>query len=217
MKWVAASLALLALGSVPTLARADSFDPVSVGVQASTLGFGITLERPLLFNLSARVATGNLSSSDEQSYGGSPWTRTAHESNVLVAADWRPYAGRYRLTAGLLFGSDHTDYTVRSLNGTSYVINGTSYPVAGAGVVGARVAYPHPAVYLGVGGGTGITRGFTIAFDAGLVLRNGATTVSATGPLQNDAHFTADLQSVAAGFKIQSIQPVIDLGLVFRP
>jgi len=217
MRWASAALSAIALCGVPVLASADSFDPVSVGVQASTLGFGVTLERPLLFNLSARIATGTLSSTDQVVTGGTPWRRTAHESNVLVAADWRPDAGRYRLSAGLLFGSDHTDYTVKSVNGSSYDINGTPYAVAGAGTVGARVSYPHPAVYLGVGGGTGITRGFTIAFDAGLVLRNGATTTSATGPLQNDPGFQANVQAVAAGFPTRWIQPVVDVGLVFRP
>ena len=217
MKWVPAAVTLIALCGLPTMTRADSFDPISIGLQASTLGLGVTLERPLLFNLSARVSTGFLSTSDEQSYGGSPWTRTFNESNVLLAADWRPYAGRYRLSLGLLFGSDHTDYTVRSENGMSYLINGTPYPISQAGVVGARVAYPHPALYAGVGGGTGITRGFTIAFDAGLVLRNGSVSASATGPLQNDPRFQADLQTVARGFRTQWLQPVVDVGLVFRP
>ncbi len=158
-----------------------------------------------------------LSSSDQQPYGGAPWTRTTNQSNLLVAADWRPYAGRYRLSAGLLFSNDHTDYTVKSVDGANYVINGTSYPIAMTGAVGARVSYPHPALYVGVGGGTGITRGFTLAFDVGLVVRNGATTTSATGPLQNDPQFQSNLQSVAAGFRTQSVQPVVDVGLVFRP
>jgi len=217
MRWVSAALSAIALCGVPALASADSFDPVSVGVQASTLGFGLTLERPLLFNLSARIATGTLSSTDQQTEGGSPWTETVHESNVLVAADWRPYSGRYRISAGLLFGNDHTDYTAKSVNGTTYAINGVNYPVALAGNVGARVSYPHPAFYIGAGGGTGITRGFTIAFDAGLVLRNGATTTSATGPLGSDPGFQANLQSVAAGLRTRSLQPVVDIGLVFRP
>jgi hypothetical protein len=217
MRWVSAAVSLIALCGVPAVASADSFDPVSVGVQASTLGFGLTLERPLLFNFSARISTGTLSSSDQINAGGGSWTRTLTESNVLVAADWRPFAGRYRLTAGLLFGGDHTNYTVRSVDGRNDTINGTTYPVAQAGVVGAQVSYPHPALYAGIGGGTGIVRGLTISYDAGIVLRNGSTVASATGPLQSDPHFQADLQAVAAGFRTQSIQPVLDIGLVFRP
>lgn len=217
MKWVSAAVTLLTLCGVPAAARADSFDPVSIGVQASTLGLGLTLERPLLFNFSARIATGLLSTSDQVTSGGSPWTRTTNEANVLIAADWRPYAGRYRLTGGLLLGNDHTDYTVRSVDGAHQVINGVSYPIAQAGIVGVHTAYPHPAFYLGVGGGTGITAGFTISFDAGVVLRNGATTASATGPLNASPQFQANLQTVASGFRVQSLQPVIDLGLVYRP
>jgi hypothetical protein len=217
MRWVSAAVLLIAVCGRPGLASADSFDPVSIGVQASTLGFGLTLERPLLFNFSARIATGTLSTSDQINSGGSPWTRTVTESNVLVAADWRPYAGRYRLSAGILFGGDHTNYTVRSVDGQNYVINGTSYPVAQAGLVGAQVSYPHPALYAGFGGGTGIYRGLTISFDAGIVLRNGSTTASATGPLQSNPAFQANLQTVASGFRTQSIQPVVDVGLIYRP
>jgi hypothetical protein len=217
MRWLSAAVTLVALCGVPALASADSFDPVSVGVQASTLGFGLSLERPLLFNLSARIATGLLSSSDQEIYGGSPWIRTNNEANVLVAADWRPYSGRYRLSAGLLFGNDHTTYVVQSPTGTSDVINGTSYPTAGVGVASAQVSYARPAPYVGVGGGTGILRGFTVAFDVGLVLRNGSVTTSATGPLQNDPAFQANLQTIAGQLRTRSIQPVIDLGLVFRP
>jgi hypothetical protein len=217
MRWLSAAVTLVALCGVPAIASADSFDPVSIGAQAGTLGFGLTLERPLLFNFSARIATGTLSSSDQVTSGGSPWTRTFSENNVLVAADWRPYAGRYRLTAGLLFGNDHTDYTVRSVDGRTYTINGTNYPVAQAGLVGAQVSYAHATPYVGVGGGSGIIPGFTISYDVGVVLRNGSTTASATGPLNADPQFQADVQHVAAGFRAHWLQPVVDIGISFRP
>jgi hypothetical protein len=217
MKWSAATATLVALCGVPALARADSFSPISAGVQASTLGFGFTLERPLLFNFSARLATGFMSVSDDTEVGGADWTRTFHEENVLIAADWRPYAGRYRLTGGLLFSGDHTTYVARSVDGTNYSINNTLYPMSQAGVVRSQVSYGHPAAYVGVGGGTGITRGFTIAFDAGLIVRNGSVAASATGPLQSDPRFQADLQTVASQFRTRWLQPVIDIGLVYRP
>jgi hypothetical protein len=217
MKWGAATATLVALCGMPALARADSFTPVSVGAQASTLGFGFTLERPLLFNFSARLATGFLSVSDETEVGGAAWTRTFREQNVLLAADWRPYAGRYRLTGGLLLSGDRTTYVAESVDGTNYAINKTLYPVSQVGVVRSQVSYSHPAVYVGVGGGTGITRGFTIAFDAGLILRNGSVAASATGPLQNDPRFQSDLQTVASQFRTRWVQPVLDIGLVYRP
>jgi hypothetical protein len=216
MRWRLAALLLAAWCACPAAARADSFDPVSFGVDISTLGYGITLERPLLFNLSARLVTGTLSIAEQSTPAGSPGTATFRENNVLGVADWRPYGGRWYVSAGVLFGSDHLDWTPQASAGT-YTLNRDVYPVAGAGAVHAQVSYARPALYLGAGGGTGILKGLTISFDAGVVLRNGTVTSAATGPLQANAAFQADLAAVAAGFRTHIIQPVAGVGLVFRP
>jgi len=213
-RFVAVLLGALCL--IPAAARADSFDPVSFGVHAGTLGAGITLERPLLFDLSARVTTGLLSTSSVRNYDGAPWTSTFHENNVLVAMDWRPYAGRWRLSGGLLFGGDNVTKVAQNTSG-NYLLNGNVYPVSGAGVVTGRVSFARPALYLGFGGGTGILKGLTIAFDAGIVVRNGQLSTSASGPLQGNAQFESDLAATAAQFRTRLIQPVIGIGLVYRP
>jgi len=205
-----------ALCVIPAVARADSFDPVSFGVHVSTLGDGITLERPLLFNLSARVTTGWLSTSSQRTYDGNPWTSTFHENNALAAMDWRPYGGRWRLSGGLLFGGDRVDKVAQSY-GSNYVLNGNAYPVNGAGVVSARISFARPAIYLGFGGGTGIFKGLTISFDAGIVVRNGLLSTNATGPLQANPQFESDLAATAAQFRTRLVQPVIGIGLVYRP
>jgi hypothetical protein len=216
MRWRCAALLAGALCVSPAVARADSFDPVSFGVNASSLGYGITLERPLLFNLTARVTTGTLATTAQRTYDGNQWTSTFHENNALVAMDWRPYGGRFRLSGGLLFGSDHVDKTAQSMNG-NVLLNGTSYPVSGTGLVSSRVSFPRPTVYLGVGAGTGILKGLTIAFDAGFVIRNGTVSTSATGPLAANPQFESDLAATATQFRSRLIQPVVSVGLVFRP
>lgn len=205
-----------ALCAAPALAQADSFDPVSFGVHASTLGYGITLERPLLFDLSVRATTGAISSTSQRSYDGNPWTSTFRQNNVLVAMDWRPYAGRWRLSAGLLFGSDHVDKVALSQNG-SIVLNGTAYPATATGQVSSRISFARPSIYLGVGAGTGIVKGLTLAFDAGIVIRNGSLDTMATGPLATNAQFQNDLAATATQFRTRLVQPVIGVGLVFRP
>jgi hypothetical protein len=166
MRLAVAAALLGLLFSVPAVARADSFDPLSIGLHVSTLGDGVTLERPLLFNLSARIDTGLLSQSSQQNYDHNPWESTFHENNVLVAMDWRPYAGRWRLSGGLLFGGDYVEKVAQSVNST-YVLNGDTYASNAAGVVSAHVSFARPSIYLGFGGGTGILKGLTIAFDAG--------------------------------------------------
>ena len=216
MRWCSVAILLGVLWVVPAIARADSFDPISFGVHASTLGYGVTLERPLLFDLSARVTTGLLSTTSTHVIDGNPWTSTFHENNVLVAMDWRPYGGRWRLSGGLLLGGDHVDKVAQSF-GPNYFLNGNPYPVNLAGIVSARVSFANPAIYAGFGGGTGILKGLTIAFDAGFVIRNGTLSTNATGPLQSSAQFENDLAATAAQFRTRLIQPVIGVGLVFRP
>jgi hypothetical protein len=216
MRWRFVAMLLGALCAIPAVARADSFDPVSFGVHVSTLGDGITLERPLLFDLSARVTTGLLSTSTSGTVDGNPWTSTFHENNVLVAMDWRPYGGRWRVSGGLLLGGDHVDKVAQSF-GSNYLFNGNAYPVTGAGVVSSRISFARPAIYAGFGGGTGILKGLTIAFDAGIVVRNGTLSTNATGPLQGSPQFESDLAATAAQFRTRLIQPVIGIGLVYRP
>jgi hypothetical protein len=209
-------LLLGALCAIPTTARADSFDPVSIGAHIGTLGAGVTLERPLLFDLSARVTTGLLSTTTLQTYNNAPWASTFHENNVLVALDWRPYGGRWGLSGGLLFGGDYVNKVAQSTGG-NYSLNGNTYPVSGAGIVSARVSYARPAIYAGFGGGTGILRGLTIGFDAGIVVRNGSLSTYASGPLAGNAAFQSDLAATASQFRTRLIQPVIGVGLVYRP
>jgi hypothetical protein len=216
MRWRFVAVLVGALCAYPALAQADSFDPVSFGAHASTLGYGITIERPLLFDLSVRATTGALSSTSQPSYDGNQWSSTFRQNNVLVAMDWRPYAGRWRLSGGLLFGSDHIDKVALS-SGGNVLLNGTAYPAAGTGTVSSRISFARPAVYLGVGAGTGILKGLTIAFDAGIVIRNGSLSTSATGPLAANAQFQNDLATTSAQFRTRLIQPVIGVGIVFRP
>ena len=216
MRWRFVAVLLGALCVIQAIARADSFDPVSFGVHASTLGDGITLERPLLFDLSARVTTGLLSTSSQHTYDGNPWSSTFHENNVLVAMDWRPYGGRWRFSGGLLLSGDHVDKVAQAVD-SNYFLNGKAYPVNNAGVVSARITFAQPAIYAGFGGGTGILKGLTIAFDAGIVVRNGTLSTNATGPLQASAQFESDLAATAAQFRTRLVQPVIGVGLVYRP
>lgn len=216
MRWRVVAVLFGALCALPGVARADSFDPVSFGLHVSTLGDGITLERPLLFNLSARIDTGALSVSSQHTYDHNPWTSTLHENNVLVALDWRPYAGRWGLSGGLLFGGDYVRKVAQAVN-ASYTLNGDTYPATQAGVVSAQISYARPAIYAGFGGGTGILKGLTIAFDAGLVVRNGSVSTNATGPLQANPQFESDLAVTSGQFRTRLIQPVLGIGLVYRP
>lgn len=208
---LAAALALL-----PAAARADSFDPISIGVHAGTLGYGITLERPLLFDLSARVDASWMTQSQSAAFDGTSFNETEHFANVLAVLEWRPQALRFGAEAGLLFGSDTTDFVARQDLGP-YTINGDVYSVASAGTLATRVSFDRPAIYLGLGTNSGIAHGLTIAANVGIVIRNGTAQTSASGPAALTPALQHDLLVLNGEFRTHVIYPAISVGLTYRP
>lgn len=211
---LAALAGLLTL--LPAAARADVFSSLSYGVHVSTIGDGITLEKPLLYDFGLRLETNTASVSQQLSFDGTPYTSTAKYRNVAVIADYRPYAGRYRISGGLVFGNDRVDNTARDRNGLIQVGNGT-YPAAATGIVRSRLSYDRPSIYAGVGTGTGLIRGLALTFDAGVLVRNGTPSANATGPLAADPAFRADLARLRGELRTRVVVPVLSIGLTFRP
>ena len=216
IRQAAAAAFAVAIAVVPAAARADLFSSVSYGVQASTIGHGITLEKPLLYDFSVRIQTGTMSVSQQFNYDGSPYTSTAHYNHVAVLGDYRPSAGRYRISAGLVFGNDGVDNVARFDAATLRVGNGV-YPISGTGVVSTHLRYDRPSVYAGVGTGTGLIRGLALTFDVGALVRNGTVTASANGPLASNAAFRADLERLRGEQRTHAVVPVVSVGLVYRP
>jgi len=212
---VAASVAF-ALAALPIAARADLFSSVSYGAHAGTTGYGVSLERPLLYDFSVRVQTGTLSVSQQLTYDGSPYTTTTRYNDVALIADYRPHAGRYRISAGLVFGGDNVQNVARPDGAAMRVGNGI-YPVSGTGTVTTRLRYDRPSIYAGVGTGAGLIRGLALTVDAGALVRNGSTSASASGPLANDPAFMADLNRLRFEQRAHVVVPALSVGLVFRP
>lgn len=216
MRRLAAASFAVAFAALPAAARADLFSSVSTGVHVSTIGHGITLEKPLLYDFSVRITTGTLSVSDESTYDNNPYTTTARYSNAGLIADYRPHGGRYRISGGIVIGNDRIDNVARDVSSLVRIGNGI-YPVGGTGQVSARVRFDRPSLYAGVGTGTGLVRGFALAFDAGVLVRNGTASVAATGPLANDPVFRADLERLRNELRTHIVVPVLSVGLTYRP
>ncbi len=212
---VAASLAF-ALAALPVAARADLFSSLSFGVHGGTTGYGLSVERPLLYDFSARVQTGTMSVSQQFSFDGNPYTTTTRYNDVAVIADYRPHAGRYRISAGLVFGGDNVQNVARS-EGATLRVGSATYPASGTGTVITRLRYDRPSIYAGVGTGAGLIRGLALTVDAGVLIRNGTTSASASGPLASDPAFSADLNRLRLEQRTHIVVPAISVGLVYRP
>ena len=216
MRRAAAVLLAGVCAGFPAAARADLFSSVSYGVHVSSIGAGITVEKPLLYDFSARIVTGSGSYSAPISYEKTSYTATTKFNNVSLIADFRPYGGRYRLSGGVLFGSDRINSVAQPVGDTIRVGSGT-YAAGDTGTVSTRLAFDHPSLYAGVGTGTGLVRGLALTFDGGVLLRNGTSSASATGPLASDPAFRANLAQLRGELRTHIIVPVASVGVVFRP
>jgi hypothetical protein len=216
MSRIVATSVAAALAACPLAARADLFSSVSPGVHAGTTGYGISVERPLLFDFSVRIQTNTMSTSQQFSYDGTPYTTTTRYDDVGLIADYRPHAGRYRISAGLVFGNDGVQNVARPEGATIRVGSGL-YSTAQTGTVTSRVRYDRPSIYAGVGTGAGLVRGLALAFDAGVLVRNGTTSATASGPLAGDPAFRADLDRLRSEQRTHVVVPALSVGLVYRP
>lgn len=216
MRRLAATACVFALAAMPAAANADLFSAVSYGVHVGTTGDGITLEKPLLYDFSVRVTTNSLSVSQTMLYDNQPYASTNRYQNVGIIADFRPYAGRWRISGGLLFGDDSVRNTAR-IGGPAVNVGSGVYPASGVGVLQSTVRFDRPTIYAGVGTGTGLVRGLALTFDAGIEIRNGTASASATGPLASAPGFAANLNQLAGEQRTRVVTPSLNVGLVYRP
>ncbi|MBV9440113.1 MAG: hypothetical protein JOZ24_09000 [Candidatus Eremiobacteraeota bacterium] len=216
MRVLAGAAAACALAVLPAVASADIFSALTYGVHASTVGDGVTLEKPLLYDFGLRLITGTLSISQQTSYDANRYTATTKYNDFGLIADYRPSAGRYRISAGLVFGNDRVLSVAREDGGLLRVGNGI-YTTAQAGRVTTHLRFERPSIYAGVGTGAGLIRGFAVEFDGGMLLRNGTPSAEATGTSAGTPGMKSDLDHLRGELRTHVVVPVLSAGLTYRP
>ena len=208
LRWFALA-ALLVTGG----AAADGF---GLGVKAGTLGFGVegTFGLSESVNLRAGVnsysVTGDETASDIR-YDGKLELRT-----LALLLDWHPFAGTFRLTAGLMKNDNALRLTATPT--ASQTIGGTPYTPADIGTLSGDVTFKSTAPYAGIGWGNAARRGrFGGVFEIGAMFQ-GKPKVSlrASGGLVSQADLNAEAQEAQTDLDDFKIYPVISFGLSFR-
>jgi hypothetical protein len=136
-----------------------------------------------------------------------------------VAVDFHPFAGPFRLSAGLL--SNDNSLRASSTPAENVVIGDTSYTPDEIGSLDADIGFDGTAPMLGIGWDWSKSKRFGFTLDLGLV-KQGAPNValSANGGLVEDAAFEADLEAEEAELREAlddlDLVPFVSLGMSFR-
>ncbi len=140
--------------------------------------------------------------------------------SLMGLADFHPFRGRFRLSAGVLAGRHRFEVTAKDAE--RYDVGGRSYARAELGSLSGRASVRRVAPYAGIGWGNPVgKKRLGVSIDLG-VLPQGAPEVSlsATGPASSEPGFgdqlareTLDLRERLRAFRVY---PVLSMGLTLK-
>lgn len=217
MKGLPAAVLFVTL-SIPSAVFASDF---TVGVKASTLGFGVEGAYSLNGYFGARAGLNYFTYSYDGSTDDIDYDFDYESKSVSALLDLHPFKGSFRLTAGILFNGNELD--AKATSSATYDIGDTTYIGSQVGQLTGNIEYSKVAPYVGLGWDTsfGKNSGWGFIFEVG-ALYQGAPDVSVTadGPIAGDAAFQANLELEKNDLEDEldnyKIFPVIAIGVSYR-
>lgn len=208
----------LALAAILSSFTLPAFADATANAKLSTLGFGVEAAIPLTQSVDARIGyNGYRYDFDKTSTSNGVPTNYSGDlklSNAQVLADWHPWGGSFRLSAGVIFNNNKFEMTAQP-SGTTVNIGGTPYTIGAGEAVNATVDFNKTAPYLGIGWGrTPKNSGLSFTSDIGVMFQGkpkGSVTTNIAGVNQNDVNrANTDLNDALDNFRFY---PVISFGI----
>ncbi|MDH3394386.1 MAG: hypothetical protein OEL66_10290 [Desulfobulbaceae bacterium] len=195
---------------------------LAIGPQISTMGLGIVGIAKINTDLSARLSAQTFSYDISGVESGVDYDADLKLMSGLIAGDWFPAKGNFRITAGALINGNELEMTGKATGGT-YTIGDTTYTAAEVGNLDGTVEFNNLAPYLGIGWGNPFNNqsNWSFSYDIGVVFQ-GSPDVSynVNGTLANNAAFRAELEKERQELENEldeyQYYPVLAVGLNYR-
>ena len=113
----------LAFGSVANASETGGFD---LGIKAGTLGFGAEINYPVSSKLTVAVGLNKNFSSSTGTTDGIDYDEDLNLQTVALLANFHPFSGSFRFTAGVMVNSNELSMTARP-SATGYDIGGMNF------------------------------------------------------------------------------------------
>ncbi|MFL6621626.1 MAG: hypothetical protein ACJ8KA_04225 [Sulfurifustis sp.] len=203
------------------IAAGTSADGFGLGVKAGTLGGGIEGTIGISDSLNLRVGVNSASPSFDQTESDVKYRIAADLKSTALLLDWHPFAGGFRVSAGVLDNKNAFHLRGQPTGGT-FTIGGATFTSAEIGTLSGDVRFDKKtAPYVGLGWGNAATKGFGASLEIGAMfhgkpqveLRSQGGTLSSDPSVQSalreeEQDAESDLESLKA-------YPVISLGLSY--
>ncbi|MEL7536332.1 MAG: hypothetical protein AAFZ58_05560 [Pseudomonadota bacterium] len=204
--------ALVALGTITTAHAEGAF-----GLKASTLGLGVEGVYHVSERWSLRGGINAFGYEFDDEVDGVAYDGDLDLANLSVVADFRPFRGGLRLSAGAVY-NDNEIAAVADPDAT-YTIGNMTYTQAEVGVLAADVAIDGVAPYVGIGYDIALGDDWRLTFDLGAVFQGAPEPVltSTGGLLSDNPQFQDDLAVEQQNFEDDldefDVYPVVAIGL----
>jgi len=208
LKWLALS-GLLVAGA----ANADGF---GLGLKAGTLGYGLEGTFSLSEHFNVRAGFNDYSDTASETDGGITYDAKLDLGTVALLLDWHPFAGTFRVSAGLMKNDNAIGLTATPTS--NQTIGGTTYTPAQIGTLAGDVTFNSTAPYLGIGWGNAARRGrFGFTAEIGAMFQ-GSPKVSlrASGGAVSQADLTSEAQEAQSDLSDFKTYPVLSIGFSVR-
>lgn len=215
-------IALLALVAAPAVASAQG---LNLSARGSTLGLGAEVGYAFNDFVNVRLAANNYSRDYNTTEDDIDYDFDFQLKSTALMLDIHPFAGKFRLTAGVLDNRNRLDGQAVP-NGT-YEIGDRTYQAEDVGTLYSSVILGDKnPLYLGLGWSKALgNSGFGFGFDVGVVMQ-GSPSVSlwAEGPIMDDPNmgpqFEEDLRAEERNLQDELSDfkswPVIAFGVTYQ-
>lgn len=210
------SVFMLTLSATTSLAATN--DDWGVNIKAGTLGVGIEFSKSLSDKFSANLGFNSYQLNTTENTNGINYDYKFDLQSAALLANYHPFTGVFRFTAGALYNNNELKLTGKPSAGSTYTINGVTYTAAQVGTLTGKLSFDKTAPYLGIGWGSRPGSKLGLTADVGVLYQGSPKlSLSASGAA---AGLTSDLEqerkSAESDLNDLKWYPVISLGIYFR-
>ncbi len=198
-----------------------SATPVGISLGAGTLGPGVALSYSVHEKMNVRLGLNRFNYDFELEFEENDYEGEVELNTMTALLDWHPWAGSFRLSAGLVSNSNQLTGTATTSDVETVEINGKTIALEDAGSVDTEVTFDPTAAYFGLGWGDSTKGGgFSFFSDFGVMLQGEPEVdievqfLDAVALDENDLEQeTKKIEDDLSGL---SVYPVISIGFAYN-
>ena len=191
---------------------------IGVTAKVGTLGLGIDITKAITPRFNARLGLNGFTYGQSGTQGGIDYDIDLEMQSLALLADWHPFKGGLRVTAGVLYNNN--ELSMEAKPSASYNIGGSNYTQLQVGKLTGVVDFDKTAPYAGIGWGNAVEEGqrLTFSFDLGVLFQGSPNVeMKATGTSSGlQADLATEAQQVEDDLDEFEMFPVISAGFAFQ-